>query len=81
MNAAVIINFVTSAVTFIFGILLLTGAIFPGGESSTKVMLGVVLLIYGVYRFINSYTKFKQNKLRENIERLESERNKFLEDK
>ncbi|MBK8984414.1 MAG: hypothetical protein IPM38_19365 [Ignavibacteria bacterium] len=81
MNAAVIINFVTSAVTFVFGILLLTGIIFPGGENSTKLMLGIVLIIYSVYRFINSYTKFKQNKLRENIERLETERDKFLEDK
>ncbi|HRJ98254.1 MAG TPA: hypothetical protein PL089_01400 [Ignavibacteria bacterium] len=81
MNAAVIINFVTSAVTFVFGILLVTGIVFPGGEGSTKLMLGIVLLIYSVYRFINSYTKLKQNKLIENIERLESERDKFLKNK
>lgn len=81
MNAGIYINFATSFFTFIFGILLLTGIVFPGGSGNTKLMLGIVLMIYGVYRFINAYTKYKQNKLKENFSKLEHDRNKLLEDK
>jgi len=79
MNAGIYINFATSLFTFIFGILLLTGLVFPGGAGNTKLMLGIVLMIYGVYRFINAYTKFKQNRLKDNFSKLEQDRNKLFE--
>jgi hypothetical protein len=79
LNAGIYINFATSLFTFIFGVLLLTGVVFPGGSGNTKLMLGIVLMIYGVYRFVISYTKFKQSKLKENILKLEEERNKLLD--
>ncbi|MEO8665891.1 MAG: hypothetical protein ABI462_10365 [Ignavibacteria bacterium] len=72
MNIPIIINFATSAITLIFGALLLTGKLFPGGVDSSKLMFGIVLIIYGVYRFINSFTKIKQAKM-------EEERNKINE--
>ncbi|MDQ3193455.1 MAG: hypothetical protein M3P82_00505 [Bacteroidota bacterium] len=72
MNVSVIINFATAAITFIFGVLLLSGNLFPGGVDSSKLMFGVVLIIYGVYRFINSFTRIKQAKM-------EEERNKINE--
>ncbi|MBS1519229.1 MAG: hypothetical protein JSS91_14180 [Bacteroidetes bacterium] len=81
MNAAIYINFGTSLITFVFGFLLLTGLVFPGGNENTKLMLGIVLMIYGVYRFVNSYTKYKQNILKKNIEELENQREKFLKSK
>ena len=78
MNASLIINFGTAAITFIFGLLLITGVIYPGSMDSAKLMFSIVLMIYGVYRFINSYTKVKQAKLEANRQRMHEEREKLL---
>lgn len=74
MNASLIINFVTSGITFIFGVLLLTGVIFPGALDSSKLMFGIVLIIYGVYRFVNSFSKIKQAKQEEERQELNEKR-------
>ncbi|MEO6695028.1 MAG: hypothetical protein ABIY50_01895 [Ignavibacteria bacterium] len=77
MNASLYINFATSIVTFIFGLLLLTGVIYPGTDSM-KIMFGIVLMIYGVYRFINSISKVKQSRQQERSEQLIKEREKLF---
>jgi len=74
MNVSIIINFGTAALTFTFGLLLITGILYPGNMDSSKLMFSIVLMIYGIYRFINSYSKIKQAKL-------EEKRNKLLEEK
>ncbi len=74
MNISVIINFATAAITFIFGILLLSGKLFPGGGDSSKLMFGIVLVIYGIYRFINSFTRIKQAKMEEERIRINEKR-------
>lgn len=77
----IIINFSTAVITFIFGLLLLTGLLFPGGNnSSMMIMFGIVLMIYGVFRFITTMTKIKQIKLEERRQKFDSEREKFLKD-
>jgi hypothetical protein len=78
MNVSLIINFGTAALTFIFGLLLLTGFIYPGKMDSAKLMFAIVLMIYGVYRFINSVSKIKQAKLEENRRKLNEEKEKLL---
>ena len=78
MNVSLIINFGTAALTFIFGLLLITGILFPGKMDSSKLMFSVVLMIYGVYRFINSFSKIKQAKLEEKREKLLEEKEKLL---
>jgi hypothetical protein len=78
MNVSIIINFGTAALTFIFGLLLITGVLFPGKMDSTKLMFSVVLMIYGVYRFINSFSKIKQAKLEEKRSKLLEEKEKLL---
>jgi cytochrome c biogenesis protein CcdA len=78
MNASIIINFITAFITFIFGILLTTGIIFPGKVDTSKYMLGIVLIIYGVYRFVNSFSKMKQLKMEENRKKIYEEREKLL---
>ncbi|MCB0727009.1 MAG: hypothetical protein KDD00_06060 [Ignavibacteriae bacterium] len=81
MNASIIINFFTAFITFIFGILLTTGILFPGKVDTSKFMLGIVLMIYGVYRFVNSFSKIKQFKMEENRKRINDEREKLLNNK
>lgn len=78
MNATVVINFATAIITFIFGILLTTGFLFPDKVDTSKFMLGIVLMIYGVYRFVNSFSKIKQLKMEENRKRMIEEREKLL---
>ena len=78
MNAAIYINFATALVTFIFGLLLLTGMIYPGANDSIKLMFGIVLMIYGVYRFVNTISKIKQTRMQERAELLNKEREKML---
>ena len=78
MNVSLIINFGTAALTFIFGLLLLTGIIYPGKMDSAKLMFAIVLMIYGVYRFINSVSKIKHIKLEENRRKLNEEKEKLL---
>ena len=78
MNASVIINFATAVITFIFGILLTTGILFEGEVDTAKFMLGIVLMIYGIYRFVNSIGKVKQLKIEEDRKKINEEREKLL---
>jgi len=78
LNASLYINFATAIVTFAFGLLLLTGIIYQDSNDSTKIMLGIVLMIYGVYRFVNSISKVRQAKLQERSEQLNKEREKLF---
>ncbi|MBK7255819.1 MAG: substrate-binding domain-containing protein [Ignavibacteria bacterium] len=78
MNASIIINFATSVLTFVFGVLLLTGIIYPDNKDSSKLMFGIVLIIYGVYRFINVLSKLKQQKLDDRMNKINDEREKLL---
>lgn len=81
MNISLIINFGTAALTFIFGLLLITGVIYPGKMDSAKLMFAIVLMIYGIYRFINSFSKIKHLKMEEDRKRLNEDREKLLNQK
>ena len=78
MNVSLIINFGTAALTFIFGFLLITGILFTGKMDSSKLMFSVVLMIYGIYRFINYFSKIKQAKQEERRNKLLVEKEKLL---
>ena len=69
---------ITEKKNIFFGIILATGILFPGKVDTSKFMLGIVLMIYGVYRFVYSFSKIKQMKMEENRERLNEEREKLL---
>lgn len=77
MNAAVIVNYITSVLTFAIGIILVSG-FFNKLRNNTMIIFGIVLIIYGVFRFINTYYKVKQQKMHERLEELKSERDKML---
>ncbi len=81
MNPSVIINFSTAALTFIFGVLLITGVIYPGKMDSAKLMLSIVLMIYGIYRFVNTIAKIRQLKMEDSRKELMEKRDKILNKK
>lgn len=78
MNASHYINFGTSVLTFIFGLLLVTGIVYPASRDTVKITLGIVLMIYGVYRFINTVSKVKLAKMEEKRQKLIAEKEKLL---
>lgn len=78
MKSSYYINLVTAVITFIFGILILTGILFPVRNNSAMTMFGIVLIIYGIYRFINLFSKLKQEKLEEKRQKINEEKEKFL---
>ncbi len=78
MNAAIIVNFVTAVITLTVGIIVLTGSFFPKSSSTTQYMFGFVLIAYGVYRFVNTFSRIRQNKNIERLKKIEEEREKLL---
>lgn len=77
MNASVIINFATAIITIGVGLYVLFGG-FPSGNPTTKYLFAFVLLMYGVYRFVNTLSRIRQNRMKERIEQIEEEREKLL---
>jgi uncharacterized membrane protein YqjE len=75
---SLVINFGTAIITFVIGLLLILGVIYPGNLDSAKSMFAVVLMVYGVYRFVTTYSKIKQAKLEENRDKINKEREKLL---
>lgn len=80
MNAAVFVNYVTAFVTFALGILLVSGY-FNQLRNNTMMIFGIVLIIYGVFRFVNTTYKIKQQKMRDRLEELRSEKEKLFKGK
>lgn len=78
MNATVAINLATAIITIVVGIYVLFGSFFPSGSSTTKYMFGFVLIAYGIYRLVNTFSRIKQNKIRDRQEQIDEEREKLL---
>lgn len=57
----------------------MTGVIYPENKDNTKFVFGIVLIIYGVYRFINTNSKLKLIKLQERQEKLNMEKEKLFD--
>lgn len=77
MNAGVIINFATAIITVVLGAYVLLGS-FPSGNKTTKYLFGFLLLAYGIYRFANTFSKIRQDKLKNRIDKIEEDRDKLL---
>lgn len=81
MNASVVINLTTAVITIVVGVYVLFGSLFPSGNQTMKYMFGFVLIAYGIYRFVNTFSRIKQNKIRERQEQIDEEREKLLSGK
>jgi multisubunit Na+/H+ antiporter MnhC subunit len=71
MNVGFYINIFTAVVLSVIGVILLVGVFTPYIETRNRVIFGVILLGYGIYRFITVYSKIKLLKQQKQIEDLE----------
>lgn len=77
MNIPVYINYATAILTFVFGIILVSGII-ETSNRNTYLMFGIILIIYGIYRFISTTSKVKQQKMIDRLDELKTERDKLF---
>ena len=70
MNSAFYINVFSATVGIVMGFLLLSGIVLPGVELNTRLVLGLIFLAYGFYRYIQVYNKRKQIKRQEARDRM-----------
>jgi len=69
MNISLYINLFTSAALSIVGILLISGVI-PNLDIKSRLIFGIILLAYGIYRFLTVQTKLKMNKIEKDREEI-----------
>lgn len=70
MNSAFYINVFSATVGIVMGFLLISGIVLPGVELNTRLILGLIFLAYGFYRYIQVYNKRKQIKRQEARDRM-----------
>jgi len=78
LSVPVIISYFTSLAVLVVGILLMTGNVLPDAEKSTRMVFGVILIIYGIYRVINTHGRQKLLKLQEKQEWMKNEKEKMM---
>jgi len=57
---------------------MVAGVILANAEKSTRIVFGCVLVIYGIYRVINTVSKQKLAKLQEKQEWMKREKEKLM---
>ena len=78
MNSNIIISVFTAGVLLVIGLLMTSGFIFRQASQSNRIVFGIVLTAFGIFRMITIYTKIKQQKLDERRERMQAEKEKLL---
>jgi len=81
MNVSFYINVFTAVVLSVIGIILLVGVFTPYIETRNRVIFGVILLSYGIYRFITVYSKIKLLRQQKRIEELEHKTQELIRKK
>jgi uncharacterized membrane protein len=59
-NISMYLGYAVSALTFVFGIILICGFAFLYIPSQLRIMFGVVMILWGVYRFVLTRTRMRQ---------------------
>ncbi len=54
------LGYTVSAVTFIFGVIILSGLAFRYIPVEMRIMFGIVMVLMGIYRFVLTRTKIRQ---------------------
>ena len=70
MNSAFYINIFSATVGIVMGVLLLSGIVLPGVELNKRLVIGLVFLAYGFYRYLHVYNKRKVIKMQEQRDRM-----------
>jgi hypothetical protein len=56
-NITTHLGYSVSAITFVFGIVIVSGLAFPYIPIQMRIMFGVVMILMGVYRFVLTRTR------------------------
>jgi hypothetical protein len=70
MNSAFYINIFSATVGIVMGVLLLSGIVLPGVEMNKRLVIGLIFLAYGFYRYLHVYNKRKATKMQEQRDRM-----------
>jgi len=81
MNSAIYINVFSATVGIVMGVLLLSGIILPGVALNTRVVLGLIFLAYGFYRYLHVYNKKKLIKRQELRDKMKQAQEDIIKNK
>ncbi|MGD0591573.1 MAG: hypothetical protein ABSA44_12380 [Bacteroidota bacterium] len=59
-NISIYLGYSVSAVTFVFGIIIVSGLAFQYVPIQMRMMFGIVMILWGVYRFVLTKTRARQ---------------------
>ena len=72
MSPVIIINIFTSIVVFVVGLVMILGLI-PNIQPHTRMVLGIIFMGYGIFRFLNVQTKLRVKKQQEKLMKMEKD--------
>jgi len=61
-DISIYLGYAVSAVTFVFGIIIVSGISFQYIPFQMRMIFGVVMILLGVYRFVLTRTKIRQQR-------------------
>lgn len=56
-NISIYLGYSVSAITFVFGIIIVSDLAFPYIPIQMRMMFGIVMILWGVYRFVLTKTR------------------------
>ncbi len=59
-NISIYLAYSVSAITFVFGIVIVSGFAFRYIPIQMRMMFGIVLILWGVYRFVFTKTRIRR---------------------
>jgi len=59
-NISIYLGYTVSIITFIFGAIVISGVAFQYVPNKLRITFGVVLMLWGIYRFVFSRIKVRQ---------------------
>ncbi len=67
-NITTYISYVVGAIALLFGIVVLSGVGFANVPQQIRIAFGVVLILWGIYRFVLAWSNYRQQQKDENEE-------------
>ena len=68
INISTYLGYFVSVLTFCFGIVIVSGFAFLNVPAKLRIMFGIVLILWGLYRFVATRSAVKQMKERDSLE-------------
>jgi hypothetical protein len=60
-NISIYLGYSVSVITFVFGIVIVSGLAFQYVPNQLRITFGVVLILWGIYRFVFTRSRARQN--------------------